>query len=428
MFAMESGKSILKGDKYLWGTYFALCFVSVISMYTASGTLSYGSGDTFDPVLRHIVFLLVGTALVYAIHRVHYKWFRLFGFPLLVVACVMLIYALFFGEKINAAARWISVFGIKLQPSELAKMGVVITISYFLARGQCESGVDSRAFKKTLLAVLVPCLLIFTENLSTALLIGAMAFCMMLIAGVSLKKLGMLLFVALAFVLGVLYAANKLDSDNSADQKKNLFTKVVHRANTWNERLTFFSDKETLPEYFQATDDDNYQTHHASMAIANSHGIGVGPGNSRERDYLPQAYSDFIYAIIIEEYGILGGVLVMFLYLSILFRALRNAKKCTHAFPAFLMLGIAMLIVFQAIINMAVATSLIPVTGQPLPLISRGGTSVVITCCYFGMMLSISRYATVEDEGGELAGNGRESVEEEPVPEDISAPNPNLTD
>lgn len=418
----------MKGDKYLWGTYFALCFVSVISMYSASGTLSYGSGDTFDPVLRHALFLAAGTLLVYLIHRVHYKWLRIAGFPLLVVACVMLIYALFFGEKINAAARWISVFGIRLQPSELAKMGVVITISYFLAKGQCENGVDNKAFKKTLLAVLVPCLLIFTENLSTTLLIGTMAFCMMLVAGVSLKKLGLLLVLALTFVLGVLYVAKKLDTDNTAEQKRNLFTKVVHRANTWNERLTFFSDKEEIPEYFKATEDDNYQTHHACMAIANSHGIGVGPGNSRERDYLPQAYSDFIYAIIIEESGILGGLLVMFLYLSILFRALRNAKKCTHAFPAFLMLGIAMLIVFQAIINMAVATSLIPVTGQPLPLISRGGTSVVITCCYFGMMLSISRYAAMEGENGNPDAERAAVVAEEPVPEDISAPNPNLTD
>ncbi len=425
---MEAKKSILKGDKYLWGTYFALCFVSVISMYSASGTLSYGSGDTFDPVLRHALFLAVGTLLVYAIHCVHYKWFRLVGFPLLVVACVMLIYALFFGERINAAARWISVFGIRLQPSELAKMGVVITISYFLAKGQCESGVDAKAFKKTLLAILVPCLLIFTENLSTTLLIGTMAFCMMLIAGVSLKKLGLLLVLVLAFVSGVLFAANKLDTKSADEQKRNLFTKVVHRANTWNERLEFFSDKETMPEYFKATVDDNYQSHHACMAIANSHGIGVGPGNSRERDFLPQAYSDFIYAIIIEEFGILGGLLVMFLYLSILFRALRNAKKCTHAFPAFLILGIAMLIVFQAIINMAVATSLIPVTGQPLPLISRGGTSVVITCCYFGMMLSISRYATVEEGNGELNDENVVKSVEGPIPEDISAPNPNLTD
>lgn len=425
---METERSILKGDKYLWGTYFALCFISVITMYTASGTLSYKSGDTFDPVLRHTVFLLIGTGLVYVIHHVHYKWFRLFGFPLLAVACVMLIYALFFGEKINAAARWISVFGIRLQPSELAKMGVVITISYFLAKGQCETGVDTKAFKKTLLAVLIPCLLIFTENLSTTLLIGTMAFCMMLIAGVSLKKLGMLLVLAFVFVAGVLYTANKLDANTDAEQEKNLFTRIVHRANTWNERLEFFSDKETLPEYFKATDDDNYQTHHACMAIANSHGIGVGPGNSRERDYLPQAYSDFIYAIIIEEYGIAGGLLVMFLYLSILFRALRNAKKCTHAFPAFLILGIAMLIVFQAIINMAVATSLIPVTGQPLPLISRGGTSVVITCCYFGMMLSISRYAAVEGENGELSDKQPETGAEESLPEDISALNPNLTD
>lgn len=416
---MEEKQKILKGDKYIWGTYFALCFISIIAMYSASGTLSFKGGDTFDPILRHTIYLILGTILVYFIHLIHYKYFRLLGFPLFVVACVLLVYALFFGEKVNDASRWVSLMGIRMQPSELAKMGVVITVAFFLAKGQTDKGVASNTFSRLLAVIGISCLLIFTENFSTALLLGVVSFCMMLIGGVPIKKLAALLLAALLFVGGILYTAHKLDK---GDGNQNSITKIIHRANTWNERLAGFGGKGGLPEYMEKTTDDNYQEHHARMAIAHGHGIGVGPGNSRERDFLPQAYSDFIYAIIIEESGILGGLLVMFLYISVLMRALRNAKKCTRAFPAFLMLGIAMLIVFQAIINMSVATGLIPVTGQPLPLISRGGTSIVITCCYFGMLLSISRFATAEGiEEEKMAGSS-----EPTIPEDIAATNPNL--
>ncbi|MEG1574104.1 MAG: FtsW/RodA/SpoVE family cell cycle protein [Bacteroidales bacterium] len=418
---MEETHKILKGDKYIWGAYFALCFISIIAMYSASGTLSFKGGDTFDPILRHTIYLILGTILVYLIHLIHYKYFRMLGFPLFVVSCILLVYALFFGEKVNDASRWVSLMGIKMQPSELAKMGVVISVAFFLAKGQIEKGVAPQTFSKLLAVIGISCLLIFTENFSTALLLGIVSFCMMLIGGVQIKKLVALLLIALMFVGGILFAAHKLDK---GEGNETAITKIIHRANTWNDRLAGFSGKDGLPEYMEKTNDDNYQEHHARMAIAHSRGIGIGPGNSRERDFLPQAYSDFIYAIIIEESGILGGLAVMVLYLSILFRALRNAKKCTRAFPAFLILGIAMLIVFQAIINMSVATGLIPVTGQPLPLISRGGTSIVITCCYFGMMLSISRFATTEG----LIEEKMEGSTEPHIPEDISAPNPNLTE
>lgn len=430
---MELKKSILKGDKYLWGTYVALCFISIISMYSASSRLSFGDGaTTFDPVMRHTVFLLLGSLLVFAIHNIHYKYFRLVGFPILVVSCLLLIYTRFSGMTINEASRWTTIYGINLQPSELAKMGAVISISYFLAKGQCDEGVDSVSYKKALLAALIPCILIFTENFSTAFILGSVAFCMMLVAGVRLKKLALLLVSVAVFVIIVLLLAKVLDKDDGTqkdDKDKSLVSVVIHRANTWNSRIAeFVSTKNSVPEYFKETNDDNYQVHHSHMAIAHSHGIGVGPGNSRERDYLPQAFTDFIYSIIIEEFGILGGLFVMFLYLSILFRALRNVKKCTYAFPAFLMLGIAMLIVFQAVINMSVATGLIPVTGQPLPLISRGGTSVLTTCCYFGMMLSISRFATNEDLNEAGPSVNMKTEPDEVIPEDISAPNPNIAE
>ncbi len=413
----EVRKKILKGDKYIWGAFFGLCFVSILSMYTASGTLTYTSDNIYDPIIKHAKFLIGSTLVVFVVHYIHYKYLRLLGFPLFIISSIMLLYTLFFGEKVNDAARWIAIGGIPIQPSELAKLGVVITTSYFLSKGQNEKGVSNDALKKILIIVLTSCLLIFTENFSTAALIGLVTYCMMIIAGVSFKKLGILLLSVTIFVSSILLISNVLDK--KYPDSKNIFMTAIHRANTWNERIASFFDSDDTPEYEKETIDENFQEHHANMAIANSKGIGLGPGNSLERDLLPQAYSDFIYAIIIEEWGILGGLFVMGLYLSILYRAYQNTRRCTQAFPAFLMMGIAMLIVFQAIVNMMVATGVMPVTGQPLPLISRGGTSIVITGIYFGILLNISRYTSTDGENKE---------DKETLPESISAPNPTLKD
>ena len=415
---MEEKRKILKGDKYIWGAFFGLCLISILSMYTASGTLTYTYDNIYDPIIKHAKFLIGSTVVVFLIHHfVHYKYLRLLGLPLFIASSIMLLYALFFGEKVNDAARWIEVAGIPIQPSEFAKLGVIITTAYFLAKGQDEKGVSNNALKKILIIVITSCLLIFTENFSTAALIGLVAYCMMIIAGVSFKKLGILLFSVLLFVGTILFTAKILDEKDP--ESKSFFMTAIHRANMWNDRIVNFIDGGDVNECDKETTDENYQEHHAYMAIANSNGIGLGPGNSLERDSLPQAFSDFIYAIIIEEYGIAGGLIVMGLYISILFRAYQNTRRCTQAFPAFLMMGIALLIVFQAIINMMVATGVMPVTGQPLPLISRGGTSVIINGVYFGILLNISRYTTADSLN---------KKEEEKVPESISAVNPNLKD
>ena len=414
---MDEKRKILKGDKYIWGAFFGLCLISILSMYTASGTLTYNSDNIYDPIIKHAKFLVGSTIVVFVVHYVHYKYLRLLGLPLFIVSSIMLLYTLFFGEKINDAARWIEVAGIPIQPSEMAKLGVIITTAYFLAKGQVEKGVSNDALKKILTIIVTSCLLIFTENFSTAALIGLVTYCMMIIGGVSFNKLGLLLLFVLLFVGSILITAKVVDE--KFPDSKNFFTTAMHRANMWNGRIANYFEDNDIPEYEKETTDNNYQEHHAYMAIANSNGIGLGPGNSLERDFLPQAYSDFIFAIILEEYGIWGGLIVMGLYISILFRAYQNTRKCSQAFPAFLMMGIAMLIVFQAIVNMMVATGVIPVTGQPLPLISRGGTSVIITGIYFGILLSISRYATIDN-------NDNNKKEETEIPESISAPNPNL--
>lgn len=395
---MDTVRKMLKGDRYIWGIYFILCLVSLVEIYSATSTLTFKLQDYFAPTIRHAMFLLVGTVIVLVIHNLHYRYFKAIPVFLLPLSALLLVYTLVFGEVVNGAQRWISIMGVPLQPSELAKLGVVTAIAYILSKKQEPAGVAKDTFKMILYVVVPACALIFPENFSTAFLLGAVSFCMMLIGRVELKKLFGMIGLMVTIVVLVFVVVPHLPSG----------VQGLDRAQTWINRITEFSGDE-VPEYMQKTDDKNYQVHHARMALANGGVVGKFPGNSRERDFLPQAYSDFIYAIIIEEMGFTGGIFILFLYLSLLIRAGMIAKKCSRTFPAFLIMGIAMMIVFQAIINMAVAVGLMPVTGQPLPLISRGGTSTLITCVYFGMILSISQYAVKEDEEEEAGEETREN-------------------
>lgn len=388
---MENKKFFLRGDNYIWGAFFGLCIASIIIMFSAIEIKTYTSDNLYAPILKHCFHLALALGLAIIFSYLPYKLYRVLAIPIFITACGLLIYTLLFAGRINDAARWLDI-GFSLQPSEIAKIGVIITSAYYLAKGQTEKGVSNKALKKVILVVVIPCLFIFTENLSTAALIVLIAYCMMVIAGVSIKKLGvMILFVGL-FIGSILFTAHVLDT--KYPDKENVFMKVVHRANLWNSRITGFFSGNDIPEYEKDTGDDKYfQSHHSYMAIANGKGIGLGPGNSIERNILPHAASDFIFAIVLEEYGILGGLVVMGLYLSLLFRTYYITRKCTHAFPAFLMMGLALGLVFQALLNMMVATGVGPVTGQPLPLISNGGSSAVFTGIYFGIMLNISHTA-----------------------------------
>lgn len=388
---MESKKFFLRGDNYIWGAFLGLCIASIIIMFSAIEKETYTSENLYNPILKHCFHLSAALVVAIALSYFPYKWYRLLAIPIFIGSCGLLIYTLLFAGKVNDAARWIDI-GVNIQPSEFAKIGVIITSAYYLAKGQTERGVSNNALKKVILIVAIPCLLIFTENLSTALLIVLIAYCMMIIAGVSIKKLGVMILIVGLFVGSILFTAHILDK--KYPDTENVFMKVVHRANLWNSRIAGFFSGNDIAEYEKNTDDKKYyQSHHSYMAIANGNGIGLGPGNSIERNILPHADSDFIFAIILEEYGILGGLAVMGLYLSLLFRTYYITRKCTHAFPAFLMMGLALGIVFQALLNMMVATGVGPVTGQPLPLISNGGTSAVVTGAYFGIMLNISHTA-----------------------------------
>lgn len=387
---MDLLKSIFKGDKVIWMIFLMLCLISVVEVFSASSTLIYKSGDHWGPITRHCIFLLFGAGLVILFHHIPYKWFQVFPMFLLPASAVLLLLVMF-GPRVNNAARWMEIGGVAFQPSEFAKMAVIIATASILSKGQNEEGAHPRAFTRIMLIAGGICLLIMPENYSTAVLLGLTVYLMMFIGRVQTRKLlvlaGSLTGLVILFVTFLFATPN--------DTLKEI--PLGHRFVTVKERIADFTRKEQVPpEKFDI--DGDAQVGHARIALATSNVLGKGPGNSVQRDFLSQAYSDFIFAIIIEELGLVGGAFVVFLYLCLLIRAGKLAKKCDRTFPAFLALGIGLLLVTQALFNMMVAVGLAPVTGQPLPLISRGGTSTIINCVYIGMLLSISRYVAHLEE------------------------------
>lgn len=388
-----SSKRLFQGDLVIWAIYFWLCMISLIEVYSAGSSLSYKSGDFMAPLFKQAIFLGIGTAVVWVIHSIPCRFFKL-GVVLYPISIFLLILTLIIGAKENDGARWLN-FGIKFQPSEIAKGALVLFVALILSFGQTEKGADKRAMKIILFATCLTCALIVTENLSTAALLFATVFVMMFIGRVPTKQLGKIVGVCL---LGVVLLATIV---TIFPKEKLNESKLLHRASTWVDRVKdHTSDKETMSDTIFLR--DHAQEARAKIAIASSNMIGKMPGNSEQRDHLAQAYSDFIYAIIIEEMGVLGAVFVAILYIILLFRAGRIASMCERNFPAYLTMGLAILLVIQAMVNMLVAVGLIPITGQPLPLISRGGTSTIINSVYFGMILSVSRYARKNLDGQKI--------------------------
>ena len=388
-----SSKRLFQGDLVIWAIYFWLCMISLIEVYSAGSSLSYKSGDFMAPLFKQAIFLGIGTAVVWVIHSIPCRFFKI-GDVIYPISIFLLILTLIIGAKENDGARWLN-FGIKFQPSEIAKGALVLFVALILSFGQTEKGADKRAMKIILFATCLTCALIVTENLSTAALLFATVFVMMFIGRVPTKQLGKIVGVCLLGVVLLATIVTILPKEQLDESK------LLHRASTWVDRVKdHTSDKETMSDTIFLR--DHAQEARAKIAIASSNMIGKMPGNSEQRDHLAQAYSDFIYAIIIEEMGVLGAVFVAFLYIILLFRAGRIASMCERNFPAYLTMGLAILLVIQAMVNMLVAVGLIPITGQPLPLISRGGTSTIINSVYFGMILSVSRYARKNLDGQKI--------------------------
>ncbi|MEG1659581.1 MAG: FtsW/RodA/SpoVE family cell cycle protein [Bacteroides sp.] len=390
---MDLLKNIFKGDKIVWIIFLCLCLISIVEVFSAASTLTYKTGDHWEPITQHSIILMVGAVVVVLMHNIPYKWFQVFPVFLLPLSMALLAFVTLMGvitgDRVNGAARWMSFMGLQFQPSELAKMAVIIAVSFILSKKQDDEGANPKAFKYILIITGIICLLIAPENLSTALLLFGVVFLLMFIGRVSARKLFTLMGVITAVVaLAVLFLlAIPKDTD----------VPFLHRFDTWKSRIVNFTNKEEIPAAKFDIDKDA-QIAHARIAIATSQAIGKGPGNSVQRDFLSQAFSDFIFAIIIEELGLVGGGFVVCLYIWLLVRAGRIAQRCERTFPAFLVMGIALLLVSQALLNMMVAVGLFPVTGQPLPLISKGGTSTLINCAYIGMILSISRYVARLEE------------------------------
>ena len=413
--------NIFKGDKSIWMVFFFLCMISIVEVYSASSSLSYKSGNFMAPVIRHIMLLGLGLLSMICMLKVKCKYFKIMTPIVLGISLILLFLVLLTGESTNGASRWFSIMGLKFQPSEIGKGAVVLAVAQILSAMQTERGADPRAIRYVLLAITPFVALIGLENLSTALLLCITILCMMVVGRVPMRQIGRLVGCMTIAVIVAIASIMIIGHDKEADAKKpeNSLTenvskekeetgtiqKVFHRVYTWKARIDkFINSKPVAPEDVDL--DKDAQVAHANIAIASSNIHGKGPGNSVERDFLSQAFSDFIYAIIIEEMGILGAGGVAFLYMMLLFRAGKIASRCENNFPAFLCMGLAFMLVIQALFNMAVAVGLAPVTGQPLPLISRGGTSTIINCLYLGIILSISRTAKKKEMPQNKANRG----------------------
>ena len=396
---MDFVGKLFKGDRVIWIIFLFLCLISIVEVYSASSTLTYKSGNHWGPITQHIIILTVGVVIVLLVHNINYKWYQVLPIFLVPFSAILLAVVSLLGAMTNGAARWMNIFGIQFQPSEIAKMAVVIATALILSKMQEENGANRKAFKYIMWITAVICLLFGVVVL------------MMFIGRVPFGQLGKMIgILALAGALG----AGTLVAIPS-DTLHN--TPGLHRLETWQNRFkNFFENKDAVPpEKFDI--DKDAQIAHANIAIATSNVVGKMPGNSIQRDFLSQAFSDFIFAIIIEELGLIGGAFVVFLYICLLVRAGKIAKKAKGNFATFLVMGIGLILVTQAILNMCVAVGLFPVTGQPLPLISKGGTSTLINCVYIGMILSVSRYTLEQEEKEKLAGEAL--IQDEPTAESL---------
>lgn len=388
-------KRVLQGDPTVWTVLILLCLISIIEIYSASSGLSYKTGKYWQPVAEHAVFAFIGVAAAWIVHQVPCKLFKLSSLALIFISFGLLIWAMVSGDKINETGRWISIMGKTFQPSEFAKLAVIGYVAYIMSVCRNEKNKISSFGIKMIAWIVLPFMaLIGMENFSTAGLLGLVVFVMLFI-GEAQKKLMLSLVLGGGLLVGTLGTVMLTMSQETAQELGKSYS-ALHRLPTWVHRL---HQDNTLPEDPNDYNvNDNQQVAHAKIAVATCNFTGRGLGKSVERDYLPHASSDFIYAIIIEEGGLILSGLVMLLYLLLLYRAWRIASRCAKPFPAYLVMGLSLMLVTQAMVNMGVAVGLLPVTGQPLPLISKGGTSYIITCIYIGMILSVSRTARKIDE------------------------------
>ena len=366
-----------KGDRVIWAIVIILTLVSLLVVYSSTGSLAYKySKSTESFLFKQFAFIILGVIIIYFAHRVNYTIYSRIALILFMIAIPLLIYTYFFGAKINEGSRWIKlpVINMTFQTSDLAKLALFMYMSRQLSRKQNVI----KDFKKGFLPIIIPvaiiCLLIAPANLSTAILVAATSLLLMFIGRISTKHILLTMGIAMIPVIVLLTIAVKYYDKEEHKTKDLPAIFAVGRVPTWIGRIQTFM--------YSNKEDDNeklYQINQAKIAIANGGWFGVGPGNSRARNFLPHSYSDFIFAIILEEYGLVGGAFIVFIYLLFLYRCIRLYRKCPFAFGAFLALALSFTLVIQAIANMGVNVNVFPNTGVTLPLVSMGGSSFLFT-------------------------------------------------
>lgn len=398
-------RQLLNGDRTIWAMVFVLCAISLVEVFSASSRLTFGKSSFLTPIISHTLHLCIGLGGMWVVHLFHYKWYKLFPIFLVPMAVLLLGYLSLRGMGTSNAERWINLGFIQLQPSELGKIGVIMAVAYWLSKLKTDDELSqTNTFWKILgLTGLIDALIV-GENLSTAVLLAGVVYVMMILGGISWKRIlaltGVVTAAGTVAILFLLFVP---------PQTLKELKFVPDRALTWQDRLLDYfhaTDKPNAYEYAKYEAPQKPQETHANIAIATSNILGKGPGNSNERDYLQEASCDFIYAIIIEELGMVGGIFVILVYVVLLFRVGRIATRCKEKYPAYLAMGLGMLLGLQAFINMSVAVGLFPVTGQPLPLISKGGTSILMASGCVGMLLGISNTIDKEARGEQALGTG----------------------
>jgi cell division protein FtsW len=374
----------IKGDKVIWTVVLLLSLLSVLVVYSSVVALAYRykNGDTASYLIKHIFIVASGIFLMYLIHKVKYSYFSRISQIAIILAAPLLLYTLLKGVSAGEAARWLAIPGTSLtfQTSDFAKLALITYVARMLSIKQDVIKDFKQAFIPVVAPVAIICALILPANFSTAALLFLTCLILMFVGRMNTKHLLMLIGSGLVFGILLIALIYK-------------FPNIIKRGETWKARIENFrsGDSET-----------NFQAEQAKIAIATGGIFGKGPGNSMQRNFLPQASSDFIFAILIEEWGLITAIIIVFLYVVLLFRGVRIANKSERTFGSLLAIGLTFSLVFQAMINMAVAVNLFPVTGQPLPLVSMGGTSIWFTSIAIGIILSVSRETEIAEEGGSV--------------------------
>ena len=372
----------IKGDKVIWSVVILLSLLSVLVVYSSVVALAYRykNGDTFSYLVKHIFIVGSGVLLMYLVHKVKYSYFSRISQIAIFLAAPLLLYTLVKGVSAGEAARWLAIPGTSLtfQTSDFAKLALITYVARMLSLKQDVIKDFKQAFLPIIIPVGIICLLILPANFSTAALLFLTCLVLMFVGRMNTKHL--LLLIGSGLVFGLLLILLIFN-----------FPNIIKRGETWKARIENFRHGDSQ---------SNFQAEQAKIAIATGGVVGKGPGNSMQRNFLPQASSDFIYAIVIEEWGLITAVVIVFLYIILLFRGIRIANRSQRTFGSLLAIGLTFSLVFQAMINMAVAVNLFPVTGQPLPLVSMGGTSIWFTSISIGIILSVSRETEAETQKG----------------------------